>query len=231
MDRGYYDLCIRASEVISLKKLVSLMKYLGYKGVGIPSMVLNQNDSSNFLIDVVSTSELKNVHSAKLNSMINKSYKESECVIAVGDTEKVNRSIVENPHVDILSLPLDSKCCILDHVVAKFAAYRGIALEFDVGCMIRYRGGKRVLAINELKQRLMLARKFKLNLVLTSGAQSIYDLRSPQDLIALSYLVGMTKNEAIHAMTDYPKNLLHKKRNPNYIMEGVEVIDRIIEEI
>jgi ribonuclease P/MRP protein subunit RPP1 len=46
-----------------------------------------------------------------------------------------------------------------DHVIAKAAADRGIALEFDVGPLIRYRGGKRVHAISELEQRLMLARK------------------------------------------------------------------------
>lgn len=233
MDKNYYDICIKyiPQDIPSLKKLVSLMKYFGYKGVGIPKIILEQNDLPSFPIDIIFTNELKNTNSSKLYSQINNSSKKSECTIVVGDNEKNSRSIVETSGVDILSLPLDNKACSLDYVVAKFAADRGIALEFDLGAIIRYRGGKRVLAMIELKHRLMLARKFNLNLVLTTGAQSIYDIRSPHDLISLSYLVGMTKEEAINGMTKFPNDILYKKRNPNYIMDDIEIANRITEEI
>jgi ribonuclease P/MRP protein subunit RPP1 len=128
--------------------------------------------------------------------------------------------------VNILSLPFGIKDGGLDHVIAKSAADRNIAIEFDVGSLIRYRGGKRVHAMSELGQRLMLARKFDVHMILTSGARSIYDIRGPRELIALAGLFGMTKEEAIRSMTAIPAAILRTKRKTHgFIMDGVELIE------
>jgi len=67
------------------------------------------------------------------------------------------------------------------------------------------------------------ARKYKLEMILTSDPGSVYDLRSPREMAALSSLFGMTQSEAIDAMSAIPIGILRRKSS-NYIQEGIEVL-------
>ncbi len=232
MVEGYYDLCIRyvPEDDLSMEKFQSLAKHFGFIGAGITEVaskgpIAYASPCSTFF-DLVRGIEIHEENPSKLHSLISRYARKANFVIVQGGPDKLNRSAVETTDVDILSLPFGIKDNGLDHVIAKSAADRGIALEFDVGSLIRYRGGKRVHAISELEQRLMLARKFEVHMVLTSGARSIYDIRGPRELIALASLFGMTKEEAIEAMTVAPAAILKTKRKASgYIMNGVELID------
>jgi len=228
---GYYDLCIRylPEDDPAMERLVSLAKHLGFKGAGITQAVNNKGPTPNSrpfntYFDLANGIEIHEDNPAKLHSLLGRYARKVNFVIVRGSADKFNRSAVEATDVDILSLPFGIKDGGLDHVIAKSASDRGIALEFDVGSLIRYRGGKRVHMIAELEQRLMLARKFKVHIVLTSGAKLIHDMRGPRELIALASLFGMTKGEAIEAMTVTPAAILRKKRiSDGFIMEGVEL--------
>lgn len=231
MVEGYYDLCIRyvPEDAPSMERFLSLAKHFGFIGAGITQVSGKEPVPStgvcNTCFDLVSGIEIHEENPSKLHSIVNRYSKRTGYVIVQGGLDKLNRSAVETPDVDILSLPLGSKDNGLDHVVARSAADRGVALEFDVGSMIRHRGGKRVLAMSELRQRLMLARKFKVQMVLTSGARSFYDIRGPKELIALANLVGMTNEEAVDAMIISPAAILKRKRKVHgYVMDGVELI-------
>lgn len=235
MVEAYYDLCIRfiPDDEASIEKFISLAKHFGFVGAGITEVANKGStpcryfNSSGF--DLVHGIEICEDNPSKLHSLASRYSRKADIVIAQGGADKLNRSAIETAEIDILSLPLGIKEGGFDHVIAKAAADRGIALEFDVGTLIRYRGGKRVHAISELEQRLMLARKFEVNMVLTSAARSIYDMRGPRELAALASLFGMTKEEAIKSMTATPTTILkRKRRSNNYIMDGVELIEEQI---
>ncbi len=232
MVEGYYDLCIRyvPEDDPAMERFLSLTKHFGFTGAGIMEVSnkgpLPYTSPCNTYFDLVHGIEIHEENPSKLHSQISRYARKANFVIVQGGSDKLNRSAVETSNVDILSLPFGIKDSGLDHVIAKSAADRGIALEFDVGSLIRYRGGKRVHALSELEQRLMLARKFKVHMVLTSGARSIYDIRGPRELIALASLFGMSKEEAIEAMTLTPTAILKTKRKASsYIMDGVELME------
>lgn len=235
MVEAYYDLCIRyvPDDDASMDKFISLAKHFEFIGAGITEVADKGNIQCRYSnvsdFDLVHGIEIREDNPSKLHSQANRYSRKVDIVIVQGGADKLNRSIIETADVDILSLPLGVKEGGLDHVIAKAAADRRIALEFDVGSLIRYRGGRRVHAISELGQRLMLARKFEVNMVLTSAARSIYDLRGPRELTALASLFGMTKEEAIKSMTATPATILKRKRKSNnYIMDGVELIEEQI---
>lgn len=231
MVEEYYDLCIRylPEDDQAMEKFLSLAIHFGFKGAGIaqaPNSKALASYAPPLFFDLVYGVEIHEENPSKLYPQVSRSAKKVDFVMVAGGGDKLNRSAVESPDVDILSLPFGIKDGGLDHVIAKSAVGRGIAIEFDVGSLIRYRGGKRVHAMSELKQRLMLVRKFDVHMVLTSGAQSVYDLRGPRELIALASLFGMTKEESIKAMTSTPAAILRTKRkNHGYIMDGVELME------
>ena len=233
MVEGYYDLCIRylPEDDHSMERFLSLATHFGFKGAGITQVpngkvVASYTGPYKSYFDLVRGIEIHEDNPAKLHSQISHYSKKFDFVIVEGGADKLNRSAVETAGVNILSLPFGIKDGGLDHVIARSAADKGIAIEFDVGSLIRYRGGKRLHAISELEQRLMLARKFDVHMVLTSGARSIYDIRGPRELIALASLFGMTKEEAINAMTAIPAAILRTKRKTHgFIMDGVELIE------
>jgi ribonuclease P/MRP protein subunit RPP1 len=229
----YYDLCIRylPEDDQAMERLLSLATHFGFKGAGIAQVpnskpVASYTGPRNSFFDLVHGVDIHEENPSKLHSQISRYAKKVDFVMVEGGADKLNRSAVEAANVNILSLPFGIKDGGLDHVIAKSAADRSIAIEFDVGSLIRYRGGKRVHAMSELGQRLMLARKFDVHMVLTSGARSIYDIRGPRELIALASLFGMTKEEAINAMTAIPAAILRTKRKTHgFIMDGVELIE------
>lgn len=235
MVEAYYDLCIRYApdDDASVEKFISLAKYFGFIGTGITEVAEKGSTPCRNLnipnFDLVHGIEIREDNPSKLHSQASRYARKANFLIVQGGEDKLNRSAIETADVDILSLPLGIKEGGFDHVIAKSAADRGIALEFDVGSLIRYRGGKRVHAISELGQRLMLARKYEVHMILTSAARSIYDMRGPRELVALANLFGMTKEEAIKSMTATPVTILKRKRkSSNYIMDGVELIEEQI---
>lgn len=230
MVEGYYDLCIRylPEDKEAMEKFLLLAKHFGFKGVGITESPNKEYITNtclyNTFLDIFFGIEIDEENPGKLYSQVSRGSREADYVIVKGGSDKLNRSVVDTPDVNILSLPFGMKEGGLDHVIAKSAANRGIALEFDVGALIRYRGGKRVHVISELKQRLMLARKFNVEMVLTAGARSICDMRSPRELIALASLFGMTKEEAMKSLRDTPASIIKRKKTNEFI-EGVELIE------
>nr|QNO49526.1 ribonuclease P protein component 3 [Methanosarcinales archaeon ANME-2c ERB4] len=145
------------------------------------------------------------------------------CVLSVhGGNEKINRAAVENRDVDVLSHPGEK----LNQVLMRFASENLVAIEFDMGSIIMLRGSARVRALAELGHNLRLARKYGAPMLLTSNAQSIYDLRAPREMIALASIFGMTAEEAIAALSTVPEEIV-RRGSREWIMEGVAIVGRI----
>jgi len=146
-------------------------------------------------------------------------YRESDHILIVeGGEEDINRAAVETEGLDILLHPLE-----FNNVLAKAASDNSVSIGFNLGLLIRLRGEARVRELKTMRINLKHARKYKLQLILTSDAHSIYDLRAPREMVAISSFFGMTEKEAVDAMSTTPINILRRK-SPNYIQEGIEII-------
>jgi len=83
----------------------------------------------------------------------------------------------------------------------------------------------RVQALTDFRHNLKLARKYGAPVILSSNAQSIYDLRAPREMIALATIFGMTVDEAIEALSTVPEAII-RRGSENWVMEGVEVVSQ-----
>jgi ribonuclease P/MRP protein subunit RPP1 len=138
--------------------------------------------------------------------------------IVRGGEEEINRAAVESIGLDILLHPLE-----FNNVLAKAASDNSIAIGFNLGSLIKLKGDARIRELKYMRINIKHARKYKLEMILTGDPCSIYDLRSPREMVALSSLFGMTQSEAIDAMSTIPMGILRRK-SPNYIQEGIEKI-------
>ncbi len=139
-------------------------------------------------------------------------------LIATGGGENIDRAAVEAEGLDILVQPSE-----INNVLAKAAKDRSIAIGFNIGLLIKLRGDERIKELKGMRTNLRHARKYELPMVLINHVRSIYDLRAPREMMAVSALFGMTPEEALDAMSTTPINILARKKL-NYIQEGIIIL-------
>ncbi len=230
----------------SPKEMALMACYLGFGGIGLRhegilsgnkgAMDMMNNFEQEFDPDIKGTLdpafklfnsiEIHVSKPAQLHGLVGKHRRNADVLIVRGGDETINRYAVENPNVDILSYPLTSRDSGINHVMAKEAGINDVAVAFDLGPLIKGRGGKRVRTLSHYRTNLMLLRKYDVPMILTCNASSYFDLRSPRELIALSSMFGMEKEEAIKALSHTPEAIIRRNmKNENYICEGVEIFD------
>jgi ribonuclease P/MRP protein subunit RPP1 len=231
-ENRYYDLCLHAypEGASTISRLALLARNYGYSGIGIS----NHSDFFESVAEqyvpsvgfkVIQGVEIYAKNGNELRKLVDR-YRARSTVLAVhGGDEAVNRSACEDSRIDILLHPQDSKTSGINHILAKLAADKNIAIGFDMSPIISNKGGSRVRVLSNYRTNLALVKKYETPFVLTSGAMSIYDLRDVRSMIALTRLFGMGEADAVKGLSHYP-SLILKRNTPGsgYIMEGVELV-------
>ncbi len=242
----FYDLNVHCGNISRPDEMVRMAQYLGFNGIGIKHEDLlsgkirpldliedceekfdpEMKNSLNPAFKLLTAIEIRVSKAAQLHGLIGKHRKNADVLIVRGGDETINRLALENPNVDVLSYPLTSRDGGLNHVLAKEASLNNVAVAFDLGPLVKGRGGKRVRTLSHYRANLMLLRKYNVPMILTCNASSYFDLRAPRELIALSSMFGMEKEEAIRALSDTPLAIIRNNiENDRYICEGVEILE------
>ncbi len=218
-DAEFYDFNVHSipCDPNSIARLAFEAKRHGYRGIAVIDPTIN--------IDAVNKPEDFFIYSgvdvlckpSKLRDEIKKNRGE-RILIATGSDEEFNRAAVETEGIDILLRPPK-----FNNVLAKAACDNSVALGFNIGSIIRTRGEARVRELTIMRSNLKHARKYGLQMILTSDSYSNFDLRSPREMAALASLFGMTAKEAVEAMSATPAWILKRKR-AGYIQEGIEIL-------
>ncbi len=220
----YFDLNVHAfpETKASAEELLRVAKRYGYAGIVITNhddVVQERSDSNNLFTGV----EIRAQSVVELKRKIKLHWGNVALVAVHGGNEKINRAAVENPKVDILAHPSGEKGeGGLNHVLVRYAADNGVAIDFNMNALIHNRRGDRARIIGKMRENLKLVRKFNAPAILTSHARSVYDLRAPREMIALASLFGMTKEEATRALSDTPAGILEKRWKKERDVEVLE---------
>jgi ribonuclease P/MRP protein subunit RPP1 len=154
-------------------------------------------------------------------------FRDRVSVLAVhGGDEVINRAACEDSRVDILVHPQEDKSPGINHIIARLAADHGVAIEFSLYPIVRYKGGARVRTLSAYRANFALVRKFEVPYVITSGAMSSYDLRDVRATMALCRLFGMSEADAIRGLSAYPSDIV-RRCSPGYVAEGIEGVKEI----
>lgn len=221
-------------------RLVEEAERLGYEGIALydPGEIQHNNHSYSEIDDWHTIKEkysiklykgvvIKAKNPQDMKRKVTKFRKESDVLIVHGGDQKINRAASEDPQVDIISHPyLNRKDCGINHVIGKKAADKGVAIELNIRYLSKTSSHLRYKVLAYFREILKLQRKFRFPLIITSHAHSIYDLHTPQDIIALTRCFGMDKEEAISAISKTPQNIIDRSNLRNKIVvEGVKIID------
>lgn len=209
----------------SSSRLGLTAKRLGYKGIIIcnqePDRIFGLKAAASIKgIDVFIGAEVTAVNPRSLKSRVSALRPRSPFIIVHAASEEMIRAACEDPRVDVVHY--GGKRMFLGIAAARAAGLNQVAIGFELSPLIRLRGRARVRWLEAAGRNLDLARKFSLNLFITSGARSHLDLRAPRDLLALAEVAGFEPEEAIAALK-LPGKLVELNRR-SWISPGVELL-------
>ncbi len=235
----FYDMIVHTNVSIgenSLDEVVDMAKKLGLDGICVPTYYTSLKDLKEYTstlkkydeIDVVSGVIVKADSPQDMNNIVSMVRKKVEMVIVHGGEYSINRAACENPMVDILAHPeLNRTDSGLDHICAKSATDNNVAIEINFRELLESSGTLRVRTLKKIMKNVRICRNYKTPLITTSGAVSIWNMRSGRELASVANLVGLPITEAIETVSTVPEKIVEdnrKKLNKEKIGD-VEVID------
>jgi ribonuclease P/MRP protein subunit RPP1 len=170
--------------------------------------------------------EIKAENPEDLKRKVKKFRNKTDVLLVQGGNLKINRAATEDPRVDILCYPYRSRVDSgINHVLAAKAAENRVAIEINLKYLLMNRPNQRHRVLSQFRQIVKLHRKFKFPVIITSDANSIYDLHSPRDVVALAGCFGMTLEEATKAMSTVPQEIMERGRlRDQIIVSGVRLV-------
>ena len=174
------------------------------------------------IIEFNYTLEIKSSNINDIQKSVNKFRKKASCISVVGGDLKVNRSTLENIKVDVLSRPyLRRYDSGLNHVLAKEAVKNNVAIELCFKDVLKSYLSHRSKVISNFKDIYTLYRKFDFPLVLSSRAESVFDIRTTHDFVAFFKQTGLTDAEINKSFETSSNILEYNKNREDLILKGV----------
>ncbi len=171
--------------------------------------------------DLISAVEITADKKGKIKKAIEKYRNNVDLLIVNAKDAESMRAASESSEIDFISH------AFVDQTAARDCAANKVALEIDIADFLGVYGMKRAIMISKLQFNLDLARKYKIPLLIGSGAQSVYGLRNATQLIALAETLGFKHEEAQKAVLKTPFEIVKRNRDKRKgieISEGVRIV-------
>jgi ribonuclease P/MRP protein subunit RPP1 len=134
----------------------------------------------------------------------------SLCIVRAGEGG-LNRSILTSSGVHVLSDLHNAPKNAFDRVCAQYAADHEVAIDIRISPLRELRGTPRERVIREYEEILLLQNRYGFPLIISSGAMSPIDLRSPRATEALLTGIGMDKTLIQESFATIPRLLKGNK--------------------
>jgi ribonuclease P/MRP protein subunit RPP1 len=150
-----------------------------------------------------------------------------DLLLVRGGNLRLNRVAVEHKGVDILTHPsFKRKDPGINHIYAKLAAKNKVAIEINFREILICNKASRSQVLKNFLTIVMLAKKYKFPLIISSGAISHFELKHPLVLSSFLITLGLDIKEAKKCISTIPKeilkNALEKKK---FIAPGIKVVE------
>lgn len=188
-----------------------------------------RDDLENALGDVIGfdyTLEIKSSNINEIRKYVNKYRNKASCISVVGGDLKVNRACLENVKIDVLSRPylkrFDSG---INQVLAREALKNNVAIEICFKDVLKSYLSHRSKIISNFRDVYTLYRKFDFPLILSSRAESVFDIRTTHDFVAFFKQTGLTDDEIENSFNTSYEILEFNKDRDNMMFTGVRRLD------
>ncbi len=240
MKRVFVDLhlCPPVNQIEKVKKLVEKSAELGYSVVGLTLPIKIKEGSVETIkkicedlgLDFVTRIDLAPKNAKELLNILKKVRRRFEIIAVQCNTKGVAIQAAKDRRVDLLLFSIDDpKKHFFSISVAKLASEKNSALEINLAPLLYLEGAPRIRLMKILRRDALIAGKFGVPIVLSSGCNTPHLLRKPEDYAFLAYLIGLDLYLAKEALSTNPMNIIErnrKKLSPNYVCPGVYVVKR-----
>ncbi len=183
-------------------------------------------DNLKDVIDVDYTLLIKSNNPSEIRKTVRKYRKKSSCISVLGGDLKINRTSLENIQIDVLSKPyLKRYDSGLNHVLAKEAKDNNVAIEIVFSDILKSYLAYRSKILANFRDIYKLHRKYDFPLIFSSGAESVFDLRTVKDFEAVFTQSGLNDLEVKNSFKTAANILEFNKDRKNMILSGVKVVD------
>ena len=146
--------------------------------------------------------ELKTDNPDNMKTLIAKSRPLVDLLMVYGGNVDINRIAVEDSRVDILSRPeFSRKDSGLDEAMVKLAAKNHVAIEFNFRSVLHTYSKVRSHILFHMRHNWSLVSRFEAPFLITSGAKSIWDMRTGRELASFGTVIGMELATALDAVS------------------------------
>ena len=184
------------------------------------------SDNLEGIINFDYTLEIKSNNVNEIKKTARKFRNKSSCISVVGGNLKINRATVETIQIDVLSRPyLRRFDGGINHVLAKEAVKNNVAVELCFKDVLRSYLSHRSKVISNFKDIYTLYRKYDFPLILSSRAESVFDIRTTHDFIAFFKQTGLTASEIDKSFLTAQNILDFNEDRDKMIFYGVRRVD------
>jgi ribonuclease P/MRP protein subunit RPP1 len=120
-------------------------------------------------------------------------------VVNAGDNG-FNRAVLQVKGVHILRHLHKTEKNSFDHITARMAADRTVAIDLDVRPLVTTRGGQRQKTIQRYRDILRLMRRFEFPVSVSSNARNPTELKSVREMVSLLAMAGMEESEVVEGL-------------------------------
>lgn len=184
------------------------------------------SDNLEGIINFDYTLEIKSNNVNEIKKTARKFRNKSSCISVVGGNLKINRATVETIQIDVLSRPyLRRFDGGINHVLAKEAVKNNVAVELCFKDVLRSYLSHRSKVISNFKDIYTLYRKYDFPLILSSRAESVFDIRTTHDFIAFFKQTGLSDSEIDKSFLTAQNILEFNEDRDKMIFYGVRRVD------
>ena len=178
-----------------------------------------RDDLKDSLKDIISfdyTLEIKSTNINEIRKAVNKFRNNALCISVVGGDLKVNRAVLENVKIDVLSRPyLKRYDSGINHILAKEALNNNVAIELCFEDILK----------SYLAPIYTLYRKFDFPLILSSRAESIFGIKTTQDFVSVFKQTGLSDEEISKSFMTSRNILEFNRDRKDLIFRGVRRVN------
>lgn len=237
--KGFADLHLRPpfNDVKQAEGLVRRSAQLGYRLVGItlpPNVKQGDVDRLKVIcaeagVDLATRVDLTPKTTHDLLKNLGTLRRKFELVSVMCTSKSTARQAAKDRRVDLLSFAVEPRERFFDHAEAELASNASASLEVDIAPLLSLNSIPRVRLLSRLRKEVETAKEFGVPVVVSSGAEDPYLLRSPHDYAALTVLFDLPSPLRMRALSENPLAIIKRNRlklSPDYVAPGIRVIKR-----
>lgn len=238
--RKFVDLhlCPSLNDLKQIRLMAENSKALGYSLISVPvsprnsreTVRLMQNVCKEVGLDFASRIDLKPNSPKELLTYLRRLRRRFEVLCVICNSKAVARQAAKDKRVDLLSFPsTNPRERFFDSAEAELASQALASLEIDMSTLLVAEGFQRIRLLSSLRREVMIAKKFHLPIVISSGAKNEYLMRKPLEYAALATLFDLEQSSALDALSTNPSNIVKRNReklSQSFVAPGVRIVRR-----